>query len=228
MRRSLEDVTERLSRAHRLIRELRICFVLEGAAEQAYPIEPILPSSPSVAADLLADLIALRLENLRLPDAVAAIRMSAETVEERNIQSELFAGASKQSRREVDRVFARLRGMFGNGCIQRAVPEDEHIPERSYSWEDLGRMPWQGEEDQAVPVRPAVPVRQAVRRIFADPCTPPQQGYTVRGGPYTISGRWWCGERLREYCYAETRCGEILWLCYDGAEGRWRQIGIVE
>jgi len=223
MRRSLEDVTGQLRKIHRLIRELRICFVLDRATEDTLLLEPILPSSPSVDTDLLADLIALRLENLRLPAAAAAIRMSAVTIAEGNIQPELFAGAWRQSRREADRVFARLRGIWGNSCVQRAKLEDEHMPERSYSWEDLGRMPWEGQQDLG-----AGRWRQAVRRIFSDPRLPPRQQYTRRWGPYPISGRWWRGEQPRKYSYAETRIGEILWLCSDEPGGQWHQIGVVE
>jgi protein ImuB len=276
MRRSLDEVIGSLRKSHRLIRELRIRFVLEGTSKDSVLIEPIQPSSPSIDIDLLTDLIALRMENLRLPCAAAAIRMAAVTVAERSIQSELFSVASKESRQEADKVLARLRGIFGNSCVQRAVLEDEHIPERSYSWEDLNRMPWESEQDlgaptsagsaasegaaagdrrggrgrrvvrqavrqevqqearqearQAVQVRQAVrqPTRQAVRRIFSDPCLPPKQGFAQRWGPYPISGRWWRGEQPKDYCYAETRTGEILWLCSDGSDGRWRQIGVVE
>jgi hypothetical protein len=249
-----------LRKSHRLIRELRIRFVLEGTSKDSVLIEPILPSSPSVDTDLLTDLIALRMESLRLPCAAAAIRMSAVTVAERSIQSELFSVASKQSRQEADKVLARLRGIFGNSCVQRAVLEDEHIPERSYSWEDLGGMPWESEQDLGVPTsagsaasectaaedrrggwgrremrqevqqaaRQAVRGRQAVRRIFSDPCPPPGQEFVRRWGPYPISGHWWRREQSREYCYAETRTGEILWLRRDGSNGRWRQIGVVE
>lgn len=266
MRRSLEEVTAGLRKNHRLIRELRISFVLEGTRDDTLLVEPILPSSPSVDTGLLGDLIALRMENLRLPCAAEAIRMSAVTTAERNIQSELFAGASKESRREVDRVFARLRGIFGNSCVQRALLKDEHIPERRYSWEDLGSMPWEGEQEfgapssagstagqssagegrrveqgrralqvrqalqgrQVLQVRQAMQGRQAVRRVFSDPCPPPRQQFARRWGPYPISGRWWCGEQPREYCYGETKTGEILWLCRDGPDGQWRQIGVVE
>jgi len=182
--------------------------------------------------------------------------MSAVTVAERSIQSELFSVASKESRQEADKVLARLRGIFGNSCVQRAVLEDEHIPERSYSWEDLGRMPWESEQDPRAPTsagsaasegaaagdqrggrgrrearqaaQQAARGRQAVRRIFSDPCPPPGQEFVRRWGPYPISGHWWRREQSREYCYAETRTGEILWLRRDGSNGRWRQIGVVE
>ena len=194
------------------------------------------------------------MENLRLDAATVAIRLSAATIVERNIQSELFIAASRDSLKEADRVFARLRGIFGNSCIQRARLEDEHMPERSYSWEDLGRMPLQSaqgsaaspsegapadpaaataaraarQEDRPVRERRAVQGRRAVRRIFSEPCLPPQVEFAERWGSYPISGRWWCGEQSRQYGYAETRTGEILWLCWDGSDTQWRQIGVVE
>jgi len=259
IRRSLEQVTGPLRKSHRLIRELRICFLLDGTTQDSFLVEPIMPSSPSLDTDLLVNLIALRMENLRLPSAAAAIRMSAKTVAQRNMQNELFTVASRRSRQEVDKVFARLRGLWGNSCVQRALLEDEHIPERSYSWEDLRRMPWESERDfrasvsagstaaestaagdlmvveqaqrlqpegQGVQLRPVV--GQAVRRIFSDPCPPPRQDFTRYWGPYPISGRWWWGEQSRQYCYGETRSGEILWMRSNRSEGQWLQIGVVE
>jgi nucleotidyltransferase/DNA polymerase involved in DNA repair len=232
MERSLEVVIGQLRKSHRRIRELRICFVLEGEAQDAFYIERIVPSSPSVDIGLLTDLIALRMENLRLPAAAAAIRMSAVTIMERNRQSELFTAASRESRKEVDKVFARLRGFFGNDCVQLARLEDEYMPERSYSWEDLGRMPWESGEDpavsRAVGKGQALQGRRAVRRIFSDTCRPPRREFVKFWGPYPISGRWWCGEQSRQYGYAETRTGEILWLCMGGSAKQWRQIGFVE
>jgi nucleotidyltransferase/DNA polymerase involved in DNA repair len=252
--RSLEDVIGQLRKSHRLMRELRLCFVLEGNARNAYYLEPVVPSTPTVDIHLLTDLIALRMENLRLSAAAVAIRMSAVTIVERNIQPELFNAASRESRKEVDKVFARLRGIFGNGCVQRARLEDEHMPERSYSWEDLERMPREPEQGPAAPTskggpaEPAVPraarqaapegravqarrtvrVRRAVRRIFAEPCPLPRVKLAERWGPYPISGRWWWGEQSRQYGYGETGTGEILWLCRDGSDDQWRQIGVLE
>jgi len=215
-----------LRKTHRLIRELRICFVLEGDAQNDLHFEPIVPSLPTVDIDLLKDLIALRLENLRLAAAAAAIRMSAVTIMERTIQSELFAAVSGESLKEADKVFARLRGIFGNSCVQRARLEDEHMPERSYSWEDLARMPRESEQDPTA--LKVAGERRAVRRIFFQPCPPPRGEFAERWGPYPISGRWWCGEQSRQYGYAETGSGEILWLCRDGSGSQWRQIGVVE
>jgi hypothetical protein len=124
---------------------------------------------------------------------------------------------------------------------------DEHIPERRYSWEDLVKMPWasemdRSELDRAEPASAgsrdtecragglgqAVGIRQGVRRIFCDPCPLPTQKFDRYWGPYLFTGRWWSGEGSREYYYAETKDGEIHWLCFDRTDGLWRQIGVVE
>ena len=47
-------------------------------------------------------------------------------------------------------------------------------------------------------------------------------------GPYTISGGWWAGSSHREYYFAETRLGDLLWLYHDRRRGRWYLQGRVE
>jgi hypothetical protein len=47
-------------------------------------------------------------------------------------------------------------------------------------------------------------------------------------GPYVFSGGWWNREIQREYYFAETRRGDILWLYYDRVRRRWCLQGAVE
>lgn len=47
-------------------------------------------------------------------------------------------------------------------------------------------------------------------------------------GPYVFSGGWWNREIQREYYYAETRHGDLLWLYYDRVRRRWFLQGTVE
>jgi protein ImuB len=77
-----------------------------------------------------------------------------------------------------------------------------------------------------------------VRRIFAKPVPlhlPP--GSTLHG-PYIISGGWW-GRDLsacehaqagthRDYYFAETRSGELLWVYHDQNRRYWFIHGTVE
>ena len=55
-------------------------------------------------------------------------------------------------------------------------------------------------------------------------------GGTLRGllGPYALSGGWWNGEQHRDYYFAETWRGEMLWLFHDRRRGRWFLQGRVE
>lgn len=223
LQRSLDALTGSVQSRHRLIRELRISFVLE---DEELALEPILPSRPSADSGLLLELIALRLDNRRLPGAAEAVRIAALTVPERNIQTELFPSSSTESFQEVDKVFSRLRATFGNSCVQRARLEDEHLPELSYSWENLERLRLAGEKSGAEEQNEDR--RRAVRRIFAHPRTPPHLHVPKLWGPYPLSSRWWSEEQRRDYFYAETSNGEILWLYFDRLGKQWLQIGVLE
>lgn len=87
-------------------------------------------------------------------------------------------------------------------------------------------------------------VRSLVRRIFSKPIplhTRPFRGpggVHLRGmgrepvirvtGPYVISGGWWHRELTREYHFAETADGQILWVYYDRRRRCWFVQGTVE
>src|SRR5207247_1246017 len=47
-------------------------------------------------------------------------------------------------------------------------------------------------------------------------------------GPYVFSGGWWNREIQREYYFAETRRGDLLWLYYDRVRRRWFWQGMIE
>jgi protein ImuB len=43
-----------------------------------------------------------------------------------------------------------------------------------------------------------------------------------------VSGGWWHREITREYHFAETADGQVLWVYYDRARRRWFVQGTVE
>ena len=47
-------------------------------------------------------------------------------------------------------------------------------------------------------------------------------------GPYIFSGGWWNREIHREYYFAETRRGDLLWIYYDRVRRRWFLQGYIE
>src|SRR5207249_2986248 len=100
-----------------------------------------------------------------------------------------------------------------------------HLPERRFAWEPI---------DRVLPPRPRLlPDRPLVRRIFATPLPlpsglPPRRrdatdGWAIAGlergpvvrlaGPYPVSTLWWTDAPVsREYVFAETANGELLWI----------------
>jgi protein ImuB len=93
-------------------------------------------------------------------------------------------------------------------------------------------------------LEPSKKPRTLVRRIFRKPIplhTRPFRGpggLHLRGmgheavirvtGPYVVSGGWWQREIAREYHFAETKDGQILWVYYDRRRRRWFVQGTVE
>lgn len=84
-----------------------------------------------------------------------------------------------------------------------------------------------------------------VRRIFDRPAPLPPRphhlrddGWLIKGpghgavvkfvGPYVVSGGWWVRLVHREYHFAETRRGDVLWVYYDRERRRWFLQGRVE
>ena len=47
-------------------------------------------------------------------------------------------------------------------------------------------------------------------------------------GPYRVSGGWWVRTVERDYFYAETASGELLWVYWDRPRHRWFLHGVVD
>jgi protein ImuB len=56
-----------------------------------------------------------------------------------------------------------------------------------------------------------------------------QHGPVIRTqGPHIVSGGWWNRPVHREYHFAETQQGELLWIFYDRVRRKWFMHGRVE
>ncbi len=129
-----------------------------------------------------------------------------------------------------------MRAQLGDDADVRAAPRDAHFPEGRFAWERLESL---GEARPRVAAEPRL-----VRRIHVRPVPlPPRErhepdGWMLRGldegpvvrvlGPYVLSGGWWEKPAHRDYHFAETRAGELLWVFYDRGMRRWFVQGRVE
>lgn len=200
--------------------------------------ERVRPAAPTLDARVLAELIRLRLEAVELGAGAVGLAVEARGVEADPGQLRLFAERGGRDLEALDRALARLRAEFGDRAVVRARLTDGHLPEARFAWEPLER---------AAPPRvdPGAPPPMAlVRRIRARPlplgtrAAGGPQGVHLgdladapvcrADGPYVISGGWWQGEVHREYHFAETKSGRILWVYFDRRRRRWFLQGEVE
>jgi protein ImuB len=212
--------------------------------------EPLRPAAPTLDAMQILDLVRLRLESLQLAAGVIEIELRAESCAATSEQLRLFersilSGVEGPSRDldAANRALARLRAEFGDESVVSAKLTDGHLPEARFTWEPIARvkLPRNDLNGLNSPTGKAL-----VRRVVANPRPlggggshhSHDDGWLILGhkhgaidkltGPYVFSGGWWNREIQREYYFAETRRGDVLWLYYDRVRRRWFWQGAVE
>lgn len=206
--------------------------------------EQIRPAVPTLDAAQILDLVRLRLESLKFSAGAVEIELRAEVSAATAEQMRLFAEGPSRDLDAANRALARLRAEFGDEAVVYAKPANGHLPEARFTWEPLSRvnLPRNDLNDLNVLNPPSAKV--LVRRIMGKPLvlsSGPRQthedGWLLLGpkygtvdkliGPYVFSGGWWNREIQREYYFAETRRGDLLWLYYDRVRRRWCLQGAV-
>ncbi|HYC54624.1 MAG TPA: DNA polymerase Y family protein [Candidatus Binatia bacterium] len=186
---------------------------------------------------ILIDLVRLRLEQTRLKRGVLEVEVAVEAAAATREQLRIFQDATRRDLKAGQRALARLRAELGDDAVVYARPREGHLPEGSFTWEP------------ALELEPAAPrvvrLRPLVRRMEGKPqMLPPRplrdrdDSWSVAGaglgriesmvGPFIVSGGWWRREVHREYHYARTDSGAILWVYLDRKRNRWFLHGRVE
>jgi protein ImuB len=218
------------------IQSLELSLHLERAPVHQERIEP---ASPTLDLMLVLELIRLRLAGLgeeRLRGAVEEVSLLANTV---RAHAEQVALPGHQSRRDVsaaDRALARIRAAYGERSVCKARMREAHLPEASFRWEPIQHA--RVGEHMGTP-----PLSSMIRRVYARPrpLAPrkprePEAGPSLAKdhaiehmyGPYRVSGGWWKRLVERDYYYAETDHGDLLWLFYDRPRKRWFLHGVLD
>ena len=216
---------------------------------QGWLKEPIRPAVPTLDAAQILDLVRLRLESLRFSAGAVEIELRAEAATATAEQLRLFTEGPSRDLDAANRALARLRAEFGDTAVVYAKLTNGHLPEARFTWEPLDRIKparndWNGSNDWNH-WNGWNSSKILVRRIMGKPLvlsSGPRQthedGWLLLGpkygtvdkliGPYVFSGGWWNREIQREYYFAETRRGDILWLYYDRVRRRWCLQGTIE
>jgi protein ImuB len=221
--------------------ELQLSLVLKRSSRaHGSPLptelnESLRPAEPTLDPAQLLGLLRLRLEALALPAGVTKISLAVKSAPATQAQLELHARAPRRDLDAAGRAFARLRALFGEGAVVCAKLVNGHLPEAQFAWEPLAEL-------AAAQPRERAPL-QLIRRIQTRALQlPPREsrepdGWLIRGlsegrverldGPHRISGGWWQSELERDYYFAETSLGELLWIFYDRKRRRWLLQGAV-
>ncbi len=236
----LQSLLEVLARRGEALTEIHLDFKLqhEKREPQRAHHERLQPAAPTTNGDQLMELVRLRLESLRLERGVTDVKLTVCGKPKTSEQLELFALKASRDLAAANRSLARLRAEFGEGIVVYAKLRDGHLPEASFTWEELDRVkpprPREARSKTSTLVRRIhVPSLQLPARPRHEP-----DGWMLRGleqgpvmrvlGPYFISGGWWHRSVQREYHFAETQRGELLWVYFDRLRRRWILQGSVE
>ncbi len=217
--------------------ELTIRLHLDDARPgEADRVESVRPAAPTLDAAQVLDLVRLRLESMQrdtpLPSGAVEMELTVRGVRATIDQLHLFAQKPKRDLAAAARSFARLRAEYGPDAVVRARLVDSHLPEASFAWEPLEKMP--APQKRATPPRE----RALVRRILTEPVKLPHHGrhdpdgWMLRGLEYgpvlrlspasKVQTRWWRDAPIeREYHFAETRTGHLSWVFHDLQSREW-------
>ncbi len=215
--------------------ELELRLGMHRSCETAELCEILRPAEPTLSVAQLVNLLQLRLDALALPAGVMRIALSCTGTPATREQLTMHAEIPKRDLSAAARAFARLRALFGESAVEQARLEEGHLPEARYSWAPLAQLP-------AAQPQPVVQ-HQLIRRVQAQVSQlPPRElrepdGWLIGGiaggrverldGPHRISGGWWQRELTRDYYFAETSLGELLWIFYDRRRRAWCLQGAV-
>jgi protein ImuB len=248
----LHPLLATLAKRHQALVALWLALLIDHGGWLKEPLRPAIPTLDSMQ---ILDLVRLRLESLKLAAGVVEIELNAETCVATSEQLRLFErsilSGVEGPTRDLDaanRALARLRAEFGDESVVCAKLTDGHLPEARFTWEPVSRVKLpqnvlNGLNDLNNLNSPAAKV--LVRRVAAKPiplASGPyhshEDGWLILGpkhgtidkltGPYVFAGGWWNREIQREYYYAETRRGDLLWIYYDRIRRQWFLQGAVE
>ncbi|TPV96905.1 MAG: DNA polymerase Y family protein [Myxococcales bacterium FL481] len=229
IKRALSPLLFRLAERGLAVATLFIDFLLDRHDDR-HRLDSFRPAEATLDAKTLLQLVHLRLEANPPRAGVIELTVSVEESAAPHEQLQLFAEKPRRNLRAANEAFARIRAEFGDDCIVRPVLNEGHLPEAMFRWEPCERA--------VAPSPAAVQTPSLVRRVHAKPVRlpPPNRqvrddGWLLRGvehgpvvkmiGPHVISGGWWFKTVHREYHFAETKSGEILWVYYDRRRRRW-------
>lgn len=214
--RALPPLVQRLRKRQLAVAALVLVLCLDNDRESHCRVAP---AAPATEANTLLELLGLQLAGRNLEDGVVEMVAEADTVAAGPEDEVLFPMRGSRDLEAAGQALARVRARFGDDAVVRAELRSAHLPERMFEWVESGRC-------RAATARESGQ-RPLVRQILAEPHPIDTTGLRPRFGPFVIAGGWWESPMHREYQFAESAEGALLWIFFDRARQRWYQQGQV-
>ena len=233
MKGALHSLLHQVRARGEAIQSLHLSLHLERAPIHREYLEP---ARATLDLMLLLELIRLRLGETSLRGAVEEVELLATTMRAHAEQVSLPGHQPRRDMSAAHRALARIRAAYGEHSVTRARIREAHLPEASFQWEPT-------QHALAAERIAAEHVSSMIRRVYAKPKPlPPREPQTPEAGPslatnhtiehlygpYRVSGGWWKRLVERDYYYAETDHGDLLWLFYDRPRKRWFLHGVLD
>ncbi|MDK3075776.1 DNA polymerase Y family protein [Sedimentitalea sp. JM2-8] len=205
-----------------------LCLTLRRVDQEALTVKLRLASPLREAARILP-LFERGVGEADAGFGIDQIRLEAVQVEPLPVDQVSHVSTGRADR--LDDLITRIGTRIGLENVQRFLPADSHIPERSFliaaaAWSEPGG-PW-------VAPRPR-PVRLFLPEPIAGTGTRPPRQFRWRrmaltiaraAGPERIAPEWWLSDDnwrsgMRDYWHVETRQGWRLWLFYTPQNPGW-------
>ncbi|KPK17141.1 MAG: hypothetical protein AMJ62_02690 [Myxococcales bacterium SG8_38] len=233
MKGALHSLLHQVRARGEAIQSLDLSLHLERAPTHREHLEP---ASPTLDLMLLLELARLRLGETTLRGAVEEVEILATTAHARAEQVSLPGHQPHRDMSAAQRALARIRAAYGERSVTMARIREAHLPEASFRWEPT-------QHARASERAASSSVSSMIRRVYAKPKPlPPREPNEPEAGPslskdhaiehmygpYRVSGGWWKRLVERDYYYAETDHGDLLWLFYDRPRKRWFLHGVLD
>ena len=202
LKRLLEELCGALRGGDTAVQAVQITLAHEEphAAQGDTLLELGLQSPTQDPARLLA-VLRQRLERLRLPGPVRAIRLEAPRLLKFDAgQHSLFRDTPAERQQDIAQLIERLQARLGRGSVSGLTGVEDHRPEYSWRARALDEPP----RCAALAHRPAWLLPQPRRCTIGN--------YEILAGPERIESGWWDGRDCRrDYFIVRDVHGSLLW-----------------
>lgn len=230
--RLLERLCETLALHHRGARRLQL--ELHRVDRECALVEIGL-ARPMRDSARIAALFAKGVEEVEAGFGIDAMRLTAH-VTEALAPAQLGREPTLRHEDEIADLFSRLGNRLGFDRVQRLLPAESKIPERSFLLAPAAYSKAEAPPDRRGPERPIIlfPPEPVLSASMRQPGHPParfrwrrMRFTTLRAnGPERIAPEWWFDDPawrtgLRDYWRVETREGPRLWLFHTPQAPNW-------